>query len=109
MQQFASLLKGKIPNTTSWVARYGGDEFLIYLDQVTKEQAHIIATEICRETDQYSFTSEDRIIKTTCSIGACMLQKERDMAAWIKAADENLYIAKSKRDDKIVDGIIYGL
>ncbi|WP_427113827.1 GGDEF domain-containing protein [Megasphaera sueciensis] len=109
LQQFASALKEKIPNSTSWVARYGGDEFLIYLDQVTRGQAQIIATKICRNIDQYSFNSENRIIKTTCSIGACMLQKDMDMAAWIKTADKNLYIAKSKREDKIICGIMHGI
>ncbi|MGE1063200.1 GGDEF domain-containing protein [Megasphaera paucivorans] len=109
LREFAALLKDKMPNATSWTARYGGDEFLIYLDQITKEQARKLAAEIYRDTEKHSFTSEDKTIKTTCSIGACMLQPEMDMHEWIKRADTNLYIAKSKRNEKPARRILYGI
>lgn len=101
LRQFAKLLQKQLPHSTCWAARYGGDEFLIYLEQMTFEQVYGFAENLCTITENYSIIHAGNKIKTTYSMGVCRLQPGMDMDAWIKKADENLYKAKSARDQNL--------
>lgn len=98
LRQFALLLQKQLPHADCWVARYGGDEFLIYVDQMSFEQVYEFAKNLCAMTENYSIIHAGNTIKTTYSMGICQLQPAMDMEAWIQKADENLYKAKSARD-----------
>ena len=76
------------------IIRYGGEEFLIFMPNTTKEEAYIILHKI-----KNSLNAVDGI-KFTFSAG--IANEGETMAEMIKIADERLYEAKKTGRDKIV-------
>ena len=76
------------------IIRYGGEEFLIFMPNTTKEEAYIILHKI-----KNSLNAVDGI-KFTFSAG--IANEGETMAEMIKIADERLYKAKKTGRDKIV-------
>lgn len=95
LKQFADLVKNDVRGTKDWVARYGGDEFIIYLHDASCEQAMKITERIRNDVEKFDFKMQDEIFKITCSIGVSQLSNGMDMKDWINAADKNLYVVKS--------------
>ncbi|MCD4780046.1 MAG: diguanylate cyclase [Candidatus Omnitrophica bacterium] len=81
-------------------ARYGGDEFIIILNETDKKTAHACAEHIREliESDQYSYydADEEVTLSVTVSIGITEFQEEMDHFTLIQNADRALYEAKSK-------------
>jgi two-component system, cell cycle response regulator len=102
LRQFAALLKDSVGGSKDWVARYGGDEFLIYLDNVNIEQAGKITERIRNLVEGYNFTTQKMNFKLTSSIGVSVLKNKMDMEAWINAADKNLYVSKAEGGNKVI-------
>ena len=99
--QFATLLKDTVKGSRDWVARYGGDEFLIYLHNVDIEQAGKITERIRQVVGDYNFTTQKMNFKLTGSIGVSILKNKMDMEAWINDADKNLYVSKAEGGNKV--------
>lgn len=93
--QFSDLLKNDVRGTRDWVARYGGDEFLIYLSTASCEEAMKVTERIRVDVEKFGFKIKDSVFKITCSIGVSCLTADMDMEGWINAADKNLYAVKS--------------
>ena len=101
LQQFAGLLQAAVPNSASWVARYGGDEFLLYLEDVSRAEAETITRTLHEAVTSFSFTVPETSIRTSCSIGFCPWQPDREMEAWLERVDRNLYQAKRQGRNSI--------
>ena len=101
LRQFATLLKDTVRGSRDWVARYGGDEFLIYLHNVDIEQAGKITERIRQVVGDYNFTTQKMNFKLTGSIGVSILKNKMDMEAWINDADKNLYVSKAEGGNKV--------
>lgn len=108
LRQFAVLLKDTVRGSKDWVARYGGDEFLIYLHNVDIEQARKIAERIRQVVEDYNFTTQKMNFKLTSSIGICTLKNKMDMESWINAADKNLYVSKGEGGNKVISTLEHG-
>ncbi len=76
-------------------ARFGGEEFAIIMPETTGERASIFAEKIRRMVESTSFVYEDREIAVSVSIGVCEMGPYREPKAFLQAADEYLYRAKS--------------
>jgi len=105
LKQFSALLKNDVDGIKDWVARFGGDEFIICLNNTTCGQAMKIAEKIRQDVESFSFTTKGLAFNITCSIGIGVLEKTMDMEAWINVSDQNLYIAKSQGGNKVVCGV----
>jgi diguanylate cyclase (GGDEF)-like protein len=101
LQQFAGLLQAAVPNSSSWAARYGGDEFLLYLEDVSRAEAEMITRTVHDSSAAFSFTIPEGTIRTSCSIGFCALQTDMEMQEWLERVDRNLYRAKQKGRNSI--------
>lgn len=101
LQQFAGLLQAAVPNLSSWVARYGGDEFLLYLEDVSRAEAERITRTVHDAVVAFTFTVPEGIIRTSCSIGFCPLPTDMEMQEWLEQVDRNLYQAKQKGRNSI--------
>jgi diguanylate cyclase (GGDEF)-like protein len=103
LTKLAGLLKKIKRPETDWVARFGGEEFLIILNKTDSDTALEII-----ENLRLSIENEDNIyqgkdIKITCSFGMHTLKDDEiDVAAFIQRADRNLYAAKEAGRNKIV-------
>lgn len=79
-------------------ARYGGEEFVVLLPESNSAEAVTLGEQLRRIVEEHKFVFEGEEIPVTVSIGV-MTTGGRDKltsADFIKAADEQLYIAKSE-------------
>ncbi|MGB8453902.1 MAG: diguanylate cyclase [Anaerocolumna sp.] len=81
-----------------YVGRYGGEEFIILLPDLSVEDAYQIADNIRESIQNFNFTKKNLTI--TISIGLTEYQLE-DTKAFIKRADTLLYKAKENGRNRI--------
>ena len=86
-------------------ARTGGEEFGIIMPETNSERARIFAEKICKMVQGSRFHYEDRTIPVTVSIGICEMDSHKKPEAFIGAADQMLYLAKSKGRNRVEGGI----
>ena len=97
LQHIAQLLQKKIHRANSWVARYGGDEFIICLPGVQNAIARRIANQLRLAIMSERFPMGNGEIRLTCSFGVqSMEQSDFQLSALmlLHRADEKLYQAK---------------
>jgi two-component system cell cycle response regulator len=85
-------------------ARYGGEEFAILLPQTPKQGAMVVAERIASVVRREHFEFDDGSASVTVSIGVA---ESRDVTGsspegLVKAADNALYLAKSRGRDQVV-------
>ena len=85
-------------------ARYGGEEFAIIMPETTGERARIFAEKIRRMVEVTEYQYEDRNIEVSVSLGIAEMGPHRDPHAFIKAADEMLYLAKDNGRNRVEGG-----
>ena len=85
------------------VGRLGGEEFGIYLHQLTRPQAYDIAERLRRSVAQTPIeVGTDEPYKMTISIGAVYADKDKTVSEIMKLADRNLYRAKDTGRNRVV-------
>jgi len=97
LQHIAQLLKKVIRREDSWVARYGGDEFIICLPGVDNAAALRIANRVRLAIMSERFPLENGSISLTCSFGVHTVEKsdfQLSARMMLHRADEKLYQAK---------------
>ena len=104
IQHIAELIKRMIRQANSWVARYGGDEFIICLPGVDNASAIRIANRVRLAVMNERFPLETGSISLTCSIGVHTVdQSDFQLSALmlLHRADEKLYQAKRAGKNKV--------
>jgi diguanylate cyclase (GGDEF)-like protein/PAS domain S-box-containing protein len=98
LQDFAARLRSSV-RATDTVARFGGDEFVILLEDV-KERGHAarIAEKIVHEARQ-TLRLQDHEVVATASIGVAYSEVAIDADELLKRADAALYEAKAAGRD----------
>ncbi|WP_200762862.1 EAL domain-containing protein [Nitrosophilus alvini] len=86
------------------IVRFGGEEFLIFLEQNDREEFALkIAQRIKQTIENTRFIYNNAEINITLSIGICLKpERFKNINNAIKAADSMLYIAKKEGRNKIV-------
>jgi len=78
------------------VARIGGEEFAIYLDQVSTDEAGAVADKILNRVSQIEFYPKEGIKRDlTVSIGGANLRSGDGISEALAKADSRLYEAKN--------------
>lgn len=79
-------------------ARYGGEEFVVVLPETDATRALEFAETLRRMVEAKTITFEGQVIRVTVSVGAAQFDPAGHMTPeeLIKAADQNLYMAKSR-------------
>ena len=94
LQSIAKFLSETI-RKIDFVARYGGDEFVIFMPETEKSMANVLAERLQKELSQYSFKNHELPIKNTVSIGiACFPNDAKNIDELMHNADVALYKAK---------------
>lgn len=77
-------------------ARYGGDEFLVVLSEVSDDGAQLFCERLRKSIERMNFTNGEDSIRLTISIGYAMTQPGEVIAAreLVRRADHALYEAK---------------
>lgn len=81
---------------TDKVARFGGEEFVVLLREVSELEAQQLAERIRLLVEENAITYDDKELHVTVSIGcAAICGHDRDVEELIERADRALYAAKS--------------
>ena len=105
LQHVAQLMQKKIRKTDSWVARYGGDEFIICLPGVGEAEAQRIANRLRVAIMSERFPMENGVLQLTCSFGVQSLEKsdfQLTALMLLRQADEKMYQAKNAGRNKVI-------
>lgn len=97
LQHVAQLIEKKVRKADRWVARYGGDEFIICLPGVDYATAVRIANRIRVAIMSERFPLENSALNLTCSFGVQSVEKhdfQLSARMLLHRADEKLYQAK---------------
>ncbi|CCQ10768.1 putative transcription regulator (with tandem N-terminal response regulator domains) protein [Pseudoalteromonas luteoviolacea B = ATCC 29581] len=102
LQHFAEILK-QCTRRSDIVVRWGGEEFLLLMPDMTREDACEVVERIRLQVNRFPFMINDHILTCTCSIGFAPLPLVPEKATWLnweqtlELADIGLYIAKETR------------
>lgn len=103
LSDFAKLIKISIRKDTDWVGRYGGEEFLIVLNNTNSKDAYKISEKIRKLVEKTEFSYESLKVKITSSFGGYSLNnKDLDTEGLISNVDKNLYEAKRSGRNKTI-------
>lgn len=98
--EVASLLRKCIRHNKGWIARYGGDEFVICLPNKSIAEGKKIAHIISEAIKNHQFTLKNQNVHLTASIGLEAVDEENGIKTasdLLQIADQRLYSAKSTR------------
>lgn len=95
LRELAALLKREL-RTMDFIARIGGEEFVIVLPETGGTGARLFADRVLRRVGQHDFGDPGQTIHVTASAGLATFPDDRasDHDSLLKLADENLYRAK---------------
>jgi len=105
LRRFAKILEDNIRKDKDWVARFGGEEFIITLVNTNMEEAHAIAERIRKSVMEKDFEIDNNKIHITASFGVytvCDGNKCMTPNGIIKLVDEKLYKAKVRGRNTVV-------
>lgn len=84
-------------NGSDWIGRYGGEEFLIVLNDTDEDKAEIIAERIRKNLEETTLEYKGNKFSITCSFGVYGFRDlHMNTEDIIHRADINLYEAKEK-------------
>lgn len=102
LKGFAKILKKCIRKNIDWVARFGGDEFLIVLGETDLVHGHQIAERMRKKVATTTVTYEGQQIHLTGSFGLFTLfDEEITSEKLIERADKQLYVSKESGKNKV--------
>lgn len=97
----ADLLVGMVRKSDT-IARFGGDEFLIFADEIDVESARGVGERIRERIENLKLEFEGNILSTTASIGiACFPDNGSDFKQLFSAADAAMYFAKNNGKNRV--------
>jgi two-component system, cell cycle response regulator len=88
-----------------FAARYGGDEYLIVLSEITEEGAKTFCERLCKTIAESTFEKDGSKVNLTASLGfavATPAQKDVDARNLVRFADKALYRAKAEGRNRVV-------
>ncbi len=104
LRELVQLSRNSIRQDTDWIARYGGDEFLIVLVNADETAARRVSEDIRCACEQAAVAYGNATIRFTVSMGTYTLHST-DISSdeLIRLADQNLYVAKNCGRNRSVD------
>ncbi|MGL4847381.1 MAG: GGDEF domain-containing protein [Clostridium sp.] len=86
-----------------YLYRYGGEEFLVILDNETLETTKKLTSMLKENLNTIPFLIDDKEISISCSMGvAFSTYNDSTLEKLLEQADTNLYIAKNSGRNKII-------
>jgi len=103
--KFVAELMARESDDDTLVGRHGGEEFVMLFEHIPFDQARAKVNELRRDLGGRRLAireTGEKIGDVTFSAGMAALEEGQDMAAFLRAADEALYLAKEQGRDRVV-------
>ncbi|MBL8111799.1 MAG: diguanylate cyclase [Acidobacteria bacterium] len=97
----ASLLRQTV-RTDDYVARWGGEEFILLFADTDLEGGRVIAEKIRQNVSERSWAFEGRALSVSVTIGACACDGRGELDALLRRADEALYEGKASGRNQVI-------
>lgn len=101
IRALANLLRRRL-RESDLIGRYGGEEFLLVLNDCEEAQAIRIIDELREAFASFHFLADQRSFACTYSAGVLQANVEHDAETLIGKADQRLYRAKSEGRNRVV-------
>lgn len=102
LKEVARVVRSRLRGEETF-ARYGGEEFCIIAPETPVDGARVLAEDIRRRVMESQYVFQGETMGCTISCGVAMLgEGDKDGLALIKAADEQLYVAKRSGRNRVV-------
>lgn len=105
LRDVASIFQQQIRRKDGWTARYGGDEFLLCLPEISQKAAVQMADRIRNAIEQKNFRGKSKAIRVTCSFGVQTLYQAdgvNNLTQIIGLLDKKLYKAKATGRNRVI-------
>ncbi|MBV1756446.1 MAG: GGDEF domain-containing protein [Dethiosulfatibacter sp.] len=104
LKEFAQILERNTRQGKDWVARFGGEEFIVCLTGTDKEFAWNVAERMRKSIEDNVFNYDGEKIKLTSSFGLHTLNNKEmiDYETLIQCTDKKLYEAKKTGRNKVL-------
>ncbi|MDP3139154.1 MAG: GGDEF domain-containing protein, partial [Burkholderiaceae bacterium] len=96
----AANLKGALRDA-DFAVRWGGEEFLIVLQNCTQEEGRRVGEKLCLAIETATPCASEPSIKLTISIGVCQFNGHESTEQMVNRADTALYSAKSEGRNRV--------
>jgi diguanylate cyclase (GGDEF)-like protein/PAS domain S-box-containing protein len=100
LRQLAKVLQDKVRGRDT-VARFGGDEFALLLENCSLEEARPIADALRCAVEAFDFHWTDKLFRLGASIGLVMLRPDASIAEVMRVADSACYMAKEQGRNRV--------
>jgi diguanylate cyclase (GGDEF)-like protein len=101
LKEISTHVKSCIRNTDVF-ARFGGEEFVVLLNNTSRSGALLLAERIRQQIEQASVTFNKEEVSYTTSIGVATLKGTDDRDSFFNRADKALYEAKDNGRNRVV-------
>ncbi len=102
IKEIADILK-KSFRTSDLVCRWGGEEFLIYINKASNEVVKERLEKLRDIIENYKFEYDEHVFNITMSFGYCRVDDTIEIENNLKSADEALYYSKNHGRNMVVD------
>ena len=85
------------------ITRWGGEEFLIFLENIPRDDVLRIAENIRKNVEKTPVANKNLKVNVTISLGIAYSEERDSFDALLNLADERMYIAKANNKNCIVD------
>lgn len=101
LQEIAQLLSQNI-RAQDFVARWGGEEFLLLLPETPAEEAVELADRLRQAINALPMAGNETLFYTTMSFGVCGHEAGMSLNTLINCADKALYLCKNSGRNKVM-------
>lgn len=97
---------GTLLNITSrdrdFAARFGGEEFIVVMGDITPQQAAMVAERLRQAIQDFDWKGVAAALQVTASLGVCDIAMSPNPVSGIAEADKLLYAAKAQGRNRVV-------
>lgn len=97
----AKIFKEQV-NGKNFVARWGGEEFLLLFPECNGDDAYIMLEKIRRLVSEMRVRKDDIEVRVTMTFGLAEYDFNHNLTAILKEADEKLYQGKEQGRDRVI-------
>lgn len=97
----SNLLRRKL-RRTDLVGRYGGEEFIMILEDLSELDVQMLVERLLQQFSSIAQKTEGTTFKVTFSAGVAMLEQSMELSDWVQVADIALLEAKRGGRNRVV-------